>query len=134
MNTSHALTPPLNFELQNHSNKEDFKEFLSQVISKTTRKNLSPYTQLNYINNLEWFFEEFKALNLTSSKIDIFRVSKKSLPLLRAIRYEMQNHSTLLYKVNYNKRNKPFYLSDFREFNGSPIASLEYYIQFLEQN
>ncbi|RDU65085.1 hypothetical protein [Helicobacter sp. MIT 14-3879] len=128
-------------KLTESSKKEDFKKFLSNVVSKTTNRKLTPKTQASYLKLLaEFIKDELEPSNIAKS-FDIYKIdsSLETLKALKALYLEINNISSPLYKINKNdyRHFKGGYENKYRDedirnyLGGDPSASLKYYIDFL---
>lgn len=125
-------------------NKESYKNYLSNVVSPTTRKRLSSKTtQPRYLNLLESFMkDELTKAEIASKSFDIYSVNADSIEALEFLLKIMTEKSSPLYKINKNDYRafknhikNPYCDKNFADYKGGdPAASLAYYIKFLRQD
>lgn len=129
-----------NIKLLPNLYKNQYKQYLSNIVSNYTKRKLAPATQESYLNKLEIFMrEELEPLGI-AKKFNIYRVD--SIEVLEFLLEMMNDNKNPLYKINKNDYRKvkngranPYCNKKIHNYlGGDPSASLAYYIKFLKEN
>lgn len=121
-----------------NSYKNDYKQYLSNVVSSSRGRKLKNATQANYLKLLEQFIrDELEPLGI-AEKFNVYRTD--SIEALEYLLDIISDNKSPLYKINKNDYRKiknskpnPYCNKNIRNYlGGDPKSSLKYYIQFLK--
>lgn len=128
-----------NIKLSPNLYKNQYKQYLSNIVSSYTKRKLALATQESYLNKLEIFVrEELEPLGI-AKKFNIYRID--CIEALEFLLEMMNDNKNPLYKINKNDyrkvkngRTNPYCDRKICNYlGGDPSASLVYYIKFLKE-